>query len=155
MEHTSIIARACGLFIATGSLLTAAQAQGMQPVGPPEAVTTAFNKAFPNAMDVEWKQRGTQYKVEFETGVFFTDHEAWYDATGKLLRHEEEISVSDLPAAVTTAVRTEFPGYTIDDAERITVDGVGTYVVELELKGQPDWKVAYDAAGKQVQKTQD
>ncbi len=155
MEHSNIIARACGLVIATGSLFSAANAQITQPAGPPEAVTAAFNQAFPNAMDVEWKLRGTQYKVEFETGLFFTDHEAWYDATGKLLRHEEEISTSDLPAAVANAIAKEFPGYAIDDAERITMDGAATYVVDLELKGQPDWKVAYDDAGKQLQKAQD
>ena len=69
-----------------------------------------------------------------------------------MLRHEEEIVARDLPAAVTAGINSEFAGYSVDDTERITVGGVLSYVVELELKGQPDWKVAYDANGKQLQK---
>ena len=37
----------------------------------------------------------------------------------------------------------------------ITVVSESSYVVELEIKGQPDRKVAYDASGKQLQKVQD
>jgi len=32
---------------------------------------------------------------------------------------------------------------------------VVSYVVELKLKGQPEWKVAYDVTGKQLEKRQD
>lgn len=140
--------------IATG-FATTVNAQKLPATQIPAPVQASFTKAFPNAMDVEWKMSGTQYKVEFETGLFFTDHEAWYDAAGKLIRHEEEISSSDLPAAVTTAINTEFPGYRVDDTERITIDGVVSYVVELKMKGYQEWKVAYDAAGKQLQKQAD
>jgi hypothetical protein len=115
----------------------------------------AFTKDFPNAMDVEWKLSGTQYKVEFETGLFFVDHEVWYDASGRMLRHEEEISASDLPAAVVTAINTEFPGYRVDDVERITMDGAVSYVVELKMKGYQEWKAAFDPQGKLIDKRPD
>ncbi|TXI78719.1 MAG: hypothetical protein E6Q44_10690 [Flavobacteriales bacterium] len=132
-----------------------ASAQKLPSAQVPEAVRTAFEKAHPMAMDVEWKLSGDQYKVEFEIGLFFTDHEAWYDATGKLIRHEEEISSSDLPTAVTKAIAAEFPGYRIDDTERITLNGTVSYIVELKMKGYQEWKVAYDANGKQLQKQAD
>lgn len=146
-----------GLLPATFALLltVGASAQVHQAQQVPTVVTTAFGKAFPGAMDVEWRVKGTQYKVEFETGLFFTDHEAWYSADGILLRHEEEVSKSDLPEPIVSAVGTEFPGYRVDDVERITVGGVVSYVVELKMKGQPEWKVAYDATGKQLEKRQD
>lgn len=146
-----------GLLMATLAALYAAGSHAQPPQAPqvPAVVTTAFSKAFPNAMDVEWKVKGTEYKVEFEIGLFFIDHEAWYGMDGKLLRHEEEISRSDLPESVAASSAREFPGYRIDDVERITLDGVVSYAVELKLKGQPEWKVAYDAAGKQLEKRQD
>ncbi|HMU13827.1 MAG TPA: PepSY-like domain-containing protein [Flavobacteriales bacterium] len=134
---------------------TSLHAQHLTPAQVPAPVSTAFAQAFPKAMDVEWKQKGEQYKVEFETGLLFTDHEVWYDATGKMLRHEEEISSSDLPAAVNSAIAKEFAGYRVDDTERVTADGVATYVVELKMSGQPEWKVAYGADGKQLQKQAD
>ncbi len=146
-----------GLLIATLVLLFAAGSYAQVPQAPqvPAVVTAAFSKAFPNALDVEWKVKGAQYKVEFETGLFLMDHEAWYNAEGKLLRHEEEISTSDLPEAVVATSAREFPGYRIDDVERNTVEGVVTYVVELKLKGQPEWKVAFDTTGKLLEKRQD
>ena len=149
--------RTSQLLLASAALLigTAASAQHLLPEQVPAPVQKAFDKAFSMPMDVEWDQKGTQYKVEFETGLFFTDHEVWYDATGRMLRHEEEISASDLPAAVTAAINSEFPGYRMDDTERISVDGVVSYVVELKMKDQPEWKVAYDSEGKQLQKMQD
>lgn len=146
---------ACALAIAATGLATTVHAQELPATQVPAPVQSTFTKAFPNAMDVEWKLSGTQYKVEFETGLFFTDHEAWYDASGKLLRHEEEISASELPAAVTTAINAEFPGYRVDDTERITIEDAVSYVVELKMKGHQEWKAAYDANGKQIEKRAD
>jgi len=155
MKHTRRSARTLGLAIAGAALIsTAAKAQDLQPSQVPAPVLSAFTMAFPNAMDVDWDLKGTQYKVEFETGLLFTDHEAWYDGSGKLLRHEEETSASDLPAGVASTSATEFPGYRMDDVDRITIDGTVSYVVELKQKGQPKWKVAYDSSGKQLQRGQ-
>lgn len=139
------------------AVLSTAPAHGQQlaPTQVPAAVLAAFKQAHPNAMDVEWKMKGTQYKVEFGTGLLFRDHEVWYDADGKELRHEEEISASDLPAAVTKAIASEFPGYRTDDVERITMGGTVSYVLELKQMGQPEWKAAFDANGKLLQKAMD
>lgn len=155
MNNTSNILNTALAVIATAmmGLTLPAQATLNSPI--PAAVQAAFSKAHPTAFDVEWKVKGTQYKVEFETGLLFVDHEIWYDATGKVIRHQEEITVSELPAAVTTAASTEFTGYQIDDADRITADGATSYVLELKMKGQPEWKVAYDGNGKQLQKRVD
>jgi len=129
-------------------------AQDLTPAQVPAAVMASFNKEFPKAMDVEWDLKGTQYKVEFETGLLGTDHEAWYDANGKQLKHKEEISVSDLPAAVSAAIARDFDGYRTDDVERITQDGTTSYTLELK-KLNEEWEVAYDAKGMQLEKRQD
>ena len=142
---------ACAAALLTG---TALHAQHLTPAQVPAAITTAFNQTFPKAMDIEWKQKGEQYKVEWETGLFRNDHEAWYDAAGKLLRHEEEAAASDLPEAVKAAIAKEFPGYRSDDVKRIEAEGATTWIVELQ-NGPEEWKVAYDAAGKQLQKQAD
>lgn len=155
MKNTKKFLAVTGLILAGVCTTFSAAAQKLQAAQVPPAIAEAFTKAFPNAMDVEWKAAGTQYKVEFETGLFFTDHEVWYDASGKLLRHEEEVSGSDLPVAVTNSIKAEFPGYGVDDVERITLEGVVSYTVELKQKGQPEWKVAYDPTGKQLQKMMD
>lgn len=152
MKTPSILSAA----FAAAALLTgtAANAQDLTPAQVPAPVVAAFNTAFPKAMDVEWDLKGTQYNVEFETGLFRNDHEAWYDATGTLLRHEEELSASDLPEAVTATIAKEFAGFRTDDVTRIEADGATTYIVELQ-NGPTEWKVAYDNNGKQLQKQAD
>lgn len=142
--------------IASAALLagTAATAQKLAPQQVPAPVSAAFAQAFPKAVDVEWKQKGEQYKVDFEQGLFRNDHEVWYDASGKLLRHEEEAAASDLPEAVKAAIAKEFPGFRTDDVERIEAEGAITWIVELQ-KGPEEWKVAYGPDGQQLQKQAD
>ncbi|MBZ0205947.1 MAG: PepSY-like domain-containing protein [Flavobacteriales bacterium] len=147
MRTASILA---ALMITASPLM----AQDLTPAQVPAAVMASFNKEFPKAMDVEWDLKGTQYKVEFETGLLGADHEAWYDANGKQLKHKEEISVSDLPAAVSAAIARDFDGYRTDDVERITQDGTTSYTLELK-KLNEEWEVAYDAKGMQLEKRQD
>lgn len=144
------------LFAASALLAgtTALQAQHLAPAQLPAAVSVAFAEAFPKAMDIEWKQKGELYKVEFETGLFRDDHEAWYDAGGKLLRHEEEVSASELPEALKAAIAKDFPGFRTDDVKRIEADGATTWIVEVQ-NGPEEWKVAYDAAGAQLRKQAD
>ena len=155
--NTQPLFRNAFLPVLTGAALlfgTAATAQEIPQTQVPAPVLTAFNAAFPKAMDVEWDLKGTQYNVEFETGLFRNDHEVWYDATGKQLRHEEEVAGSDLPEAVKATIAKEFAGFSTDDVKRIEADGATTYIVELQ-NGPTEWKVAYDAAGKQLQKQAD
>lgn len=140
------------IIIITLLLPFAAAAQDPQP---PAAVLAAFEKEFPNAMDVDWDLKGTQYKVEFETGILFTDHEVWYDANGKMLRHEEEISEGDLPEAVKRSIATDFPNYRVDDVERIMIGNETNYAMELKMQGQGEWKVAYAEDGRQLEKRAD
>lgn len=143
------------LAIAAIGTATNAGAQKLQADQVPGPVRTTFSTAFPDAMDVEWKRSDLHYHAEFEKGIIATEHEVWYDASGKSIRHEEEINATDLPAAVTAAIHSEFPGYRTDEAERITTDGATSYVAELKMKGHPEWKVAFDAAGKQLEKRED
>jgi hypothetical protein len=99
----------------------------------PSVIVNSFKKEFPKARDVEWELKGDQYNVEFEIG-FFSDYEAWFDSSGKLLKYTEEISKSDLPEAVKETIKSQFAGYRIDDAEKIVENGVETYEVEIEKK---------------------
>lgn len=116
------------LLVTAGFLGSCAQqvAQGNVP----SIVLNTFLTSYPKATDVEWKLKGSVYRVEFEIGK--TDHEAWYDGSGKLLKHKEEIKIAELPAAVSNTVKKDFPGYTPDDADKIEEDGKVFYVIELD-----------------------
>lgn len=141
------------LVAAFGLSVQPAVAQKLPEAQVPAAVTAHFKKTWPQAADVKWELKGTQYEVDFETGLLGQDHEAWYDGSGKLLKHEEEVSAADLPAAVNATIQREFAGSRVDDVDRITIDDASSYIVEL--KGTQKWKVVFDANGAVKEKRAD
>ncbi len=120
----------------------------------PSLVINSFQQKFAKAYDIEWEMDGNNYKVEYESGLLRKDHEAWFDKTGKLLRHEQEISSSKLPQAVTTMIKKDYKGFSIDDVKMIEEGDKVIYKIELDSRGQ-DWKIAVDAQGKILSKIAD
>ena len=140
------------LLIATAITVGCAEAQDIPRSEVPSVVANAFQVAFPQATDVEWELQGDQYKVDFEIGR--ADHDVWFDKEGKTIKHKEEIAASDLPAAVTIAIRKDFSAYRVEDVEKIEEQGNVSY--EMELDGSPtDLKVVFAADGKILRKTND
>jgi hypothetical protein len=140
------------LLIATAITVGCVEAQDIPRSEVPSVVANAFQVAFPQATDVEWELQGDQYKVDFEIGR--ADHDVWFDKEGKTIKHKEEIAASDLPAAVTTAIRKDFSAYRVEDVEKIEEQGNVSY--EMELDGSPtDLKVVFSADGKILRKTND
>lgn len=137
-----------------GLFTNVAFAQDIPQSQVPSVVVNSFQKEFPKAYDVEWELDGENYKVEFETGVLGTDHDVWYDKTGKSIRHIEEISKSDLPQKILAKINNDFSGYRMDDLERITDDGKTSYKVELKSFTEK-WKVAFDSEGNVLNKLAD
>lgn len=129
------------LILGTGTIF----AQDIPKSQVPSVIVNNFKKEFTKANDVEWERQGDLYNVDFEIGLF-TDYEAWYNASGKLVKHTQEISKSDLPKAVINAIKTQYKEYSIDDVKKIIEDGVETYKVELE-KWDEDFDVIYSKNG--------
>ncbi len=115
----------------------------------PSVVLNSFQQTFSKASDIEWEKGVEGYSVEFETGMFGTDHEAWFDKTGKLVKHKEEISKKDLPKAVMATLNQDFKGYRIDDPKKITEGSKVIYTLELKSFTK-DWNIAIDTKGKVI-----
>lgn len=120
----------------------------------PSPVLKSFQLKFPQAMDVEWEMKGNLYNVDFETGALGTDHEAWYEKSGKLVKHTEEISAASLPKQVSSKVNSDYGKYRIKDVKKITEGQKITYTMELK-SSKEEWKVAYDSQGRQLSKIAD
>lgn len=130
------------------------QAQDILQSQIPAVILNQFNSQFPKATDVEWEMDGSNYTVEFELN-WNIDHEVWYNTEGKIVKHKEDISSSDLPKVVNERIQTDFSGYSIDDVERITDNGVVVYKMELNHLMQQDWDVVIDASGNVLSKMAD
>jgi hypothetical protein len=96
----------------------------------PSIIVNNFEKSFPNAKDTEWEMEDGLYTVDFETDAK-KDHEVWFNPSGELVKHKQEIAKEDLPDPVLSKINSEFNGYKIDDVKKI-VEGTNiTYKIEL------------------------
>jgi hypothetical protein len=132
------------LGLLTVGLMTGAYAQDeVKEKDVPAAIHSSFKSAFPNAKDVEWKLKDGKYKAKFEVNGL--DHFAKYGADGKLLARGMKIRTSEIPNAVTTAIKETYAARMIDDVYRVDRNGAAFYLVKL--KGDPETKVLYSADG--------
>lgn len=129
-------------------------AQDLSQSQVPSLVVNDFQQAYPKALDVEWEMDGASYKVEFELGLPGIDHEIWYDQSGKVLRHKEEISKGDLPKAVLAKLKSSYSGYRVVDVKKITEGSSAVYTLEAKTLME-EWKLAFDADGNELSKVED
>lgn len=118
----------------------------------PSVVLNNFKKEFPKASDVEWEQKGSGYEVDFEIG--FTDHGAWFDATGKLVKHTEKLKARDLPQSIQNSVKQNYAGFRTKDVKKIIAEGETTYELEVE-KGKTEWILLFNPSGTELRKVAD
>lgn len=98
----------------------------------PAAVTAAFNKAHPTIKDADWNKNGNYYATKYDADEGATS--VTFDASGKLMENEVEISTPALPAQVMEYVKKNYKEADMNAAYRIT-DANGTITFETELKG--------------------
>jgi hypothetical protein len=130
----------------TTGLVMGAFAQELKETDVPAAVKTSFKTAFPNAKDVDWKMKEGKYKVDFD--IDGTDHIAAFGTDGKMISKGMRIRVSELPSAVTSAVKSAYAGRDINNVYRVDKDGTVNYLVKLD--GNPETRVMYSADGQVV-----
>lgn len=130
----------------------AVNAQDLQKNQVPNEVMSAFEKTYSNVNDVEWEKQGEGFGVEFEQNRM--DNEVWYAASGKVLKTEKELKVSEVPAAIKKTVKTDYSGFKIEDAEVQTENNTTTYFVELE-DGEKEKTVSFDKTGKVLEEWND
>lgn len=123
----------------------AVSAQDLRTNEVPANLQSTFTKSFTNVKDVEWEKKGDYYKVEFEINRM--DHDIWYDAQGNVIKSKIEISESELPSAVASAVKTKYADYKIDSVEVLEEGGKKTYKVEIEKGWTKERKLVLDASG--------
>lgn len=112
----------------------------------PAAVQDTFGRMFPGAGHVEWAGRQGYLVAEFrEDG---TDMQAWFDAAGKWYMTEEDVPYALLPQAVRTAFESgEYAAWHVDDADKLTREGLETvYVLEVEQR-DAEYELVYSEDG--------
>lgn len=124
----------------------------------PKAVLEAFEKAYPNAKDIEFEKETIEgkavYEVEFKEND--KEYEILYDSSGVILQIEETLDVKALPESIVQAISKSYPKATIEEAEKVMKpDGTVTvYEVEIKTEGKK-LELELDANGKILKTEQD
>jgi hypothetical protein len=105
----------------------------LQPKNVPSAVTGALTKQYPNAKVSSWSKELEGGKMTYEASVMdgSSKRDLVFDENGSLLAVEEAILVSDLPAAVKSAIQTKYPAARLRKAEKILHGSEVQYEVAL------------------------
>lgn len=119
----------------------------------PSNLTANFQNTYKTATDVEWEMEGINYKVEFDMNRM--EHEIWYNKDGDVVKTEMEISDTELPSAISTAIKDNYAGYKIDSVEMTEMNNIKTYEVELEKGWTKEMKVVFDEKGKVLSAIED
>lgn len=126
MKNVTLLAY---LLVCISSVLLV-QAQDLATKQVPSVILNSFKKEFPKAEKTSWELKKNVYEVEFEVGK--ADHEAWLDHEGNLIKYKAEMRVWSIPSAVRSAVRREYRGYLITEAERLFKNNQMYYKLELK-----------------------
>ena len=108
-------------------------AQKASGKAPPTALTHLTN-TYPGAAVKEWKKGAKNWKAEFE--LKDEKYDAYYTPSGAWVRTEHNIPKSELPAAVTTALKaSKYASWKVDDVEEhATPEQPKLYKVKVETE---------------------
>ncbi len=120
-----------------------------QSITPPEAVKTAFNKAFPRAGQVKWEKEGAGYEANFMNDG--KQLSTVYRTDGVLQETEITINPSELPAEAAKYIADHYPSSKIKSVAQLTQPG-GKWYYEVELEKMD---VLFDTTGKFIKETKD
>ena len=124
------------IFIVLMAAITIGLSANCQGLKVPEAVKNAFTAKYPNATNVKWgKENAKEYEAEFKLNN--NSVSANFGMDGSWVETESVIPVSDLPAAVTSAIHTKYPGAVISLAEKTEQPGNKIlYEVAIKVNGK-------------------
>lgn len=112
----------------------------------PAAVSSAFKAQFSSATEAEWYEYDDGYEVQFMLGDMSAS--AMYTSTGKLVYSKEELTKSQLPAAVVSAVKAKYSNLPMYDFyKKDAGKGKVTYLVTVETVDFDNIYLELDEAG--------
>lgn len=133
------------MLVLAASLFISVTASAQTPKDLPAKVKTSFDQKFPGTQKVKWsKENSTEWEAEFKMSG--KEYSANYNNDGTWMETEYEISVNEIPIAVSKTLGKEFPGYKLVESE-ISETAKGK-LYEFEIKtGAKKQEVALDENG--------
>ena len=115
------------------------------PSTAPGSIAELIEQKYPGARIVDIERENGMIEVEIIDGNRKKD--VYFNIANEWVKTEWEVRVSELPAAVTTAIaNSQYASYRIDDADYVQTPAVEYYLIELE-KGNSEVKLRITETG--------
>jgi putative PepSY-like beta-lactamase-inhibitor len=151
-----IITAMATIFIALGQVNAGEKEENRDQAS--KVVLEVFEKAYPNAKEVEFEKEmiGDKTVDEVEYKENNREYKILFDSDGVILRKEEAIDVELLPEPIVQAISNAYPQVFIEEAEMVMgPDGTVTgYEVEIKTE-EKKLEIELDAYGKILEAEQD
>ena len=123
-------------FIVLAAVIITGMSVNCQGIKVPEVVKNSFAAKYPGDKEVKWgKENAKEFEAEFKLNN--TSASANFNLDGSWVETESKIAVADLPAAVSTAIKTKYPGSPITVAEKTEQPGNKVlYEVVIKVNGK-------------------
>jgi uncharacterized membrane protein YkoI len=109
-------------------------AQSISQSNVPAVVLNTFQLNFPNATNVKWRLKEGNYNVEFKSNS--KANKLTLDHRGEVVRHSQDLFVSEIPEKVLATIRSRVSYYDIHDADRWEENGEVTYQISFKVDGK-------------------
>ncbi|WP_346857808.1 PepSY-like domain-containing protein [uncultured Draconibacterium sp.] len=103
----------------------------------PAVVINSFQLKYPNADDVKWKKKNSNYLVDFKVNSKLNN--LILDFKGNVLKHSQDLYVSEVPEAVQEAIRNKLAYFDMHDADRYEEGGKITYEIRFKKDGKNNY----------------
>ncbi len=133
------------LLISTCTFAQEAKEKESKKIDVPAVVKQAFQKDYPNVKKVDWSIEKEYFEAEFTMNG--SEASANYDKTGVKKEFEIGIKNNELPVASLNYIKSNYAGYKISEAAKITdFKNVVTYEAEVTKSGK-SLDLIFDVAG--------
>ena len=122
----------------------------------PENVKATFEKMFPEAKSIQWSFEDSKtWEADFKMKC--KKMSANFDADGKWMETETGLKTKSLPENVSNVVKSEFPGYRIEEVCLVETTEMNAYEIGIEKKEagiEIELEILVSADGKILKKDQ-
>lgn len=109
-------------------------AQNINQSKVPAVVLNSFQLKYPNADDVKWHKKDKNYLVDYKENSKLNN--LVLDFRGNVLKHSQDLYVSEVPDAVQKTIRSKLAYFDMHDADRYEEGGKITYEIRFKQDGR-------------------
>ena len=109
-------------------------AQNISESNVPAVVLNSFQVKFPNADDARWMLNNGNYQVKYKVNNL--RNEVLMDYRGQMIKHRQNIYVSEIPKPVFETLRSKESSFDVTNVDKIVENGKIIFEIDYRIGGK-------------------